>query len=237
MARTVLFIQHDWEAVPGYVGERMAERGLETTTLTIANNQAETNRAVDFGEPGRFDVIVPLGSVFSVYDNDSIGNWIGPELDFLARAHAEDIPILGICFGGQALAAALGGTVEQSPEPEVGWRRFESDRPDELAEGPWMQWHYDRFSVPDGATELARSSVGPQAFTHGRSLGLQFHPEVSFEIVTSWLNGAPAGELDKPHVDVDKIRADSQRLAPEARVRTNRLVDWFLDDIAALECR
>ena len=231
----VLFIQHDWEATPGYVGARMVERGYEATTMTIAATWADSNPQVEFGDPGEFDAIVPLGSIYSVYDTDRIGNWIGAELDFLARAYAQDIPILGICFGGQALAAALGGTVERSPEPEVGWLTVDSDCPNDLAEGPWMQWHYDRFTVPAEGTELARNSVGSQAFTMGRSLGVQFHPEVTVDIVDSWLSGAPAEELDKPHIDIAKIRSDSQRLAPQAKIRTDRLVDWFLDDIAGFE--
>ena len=86
-----------------------------------------------------------------------------------------------------------------------------------------------------GATELARSEAGSQAFVSGRSLGLQFHPEVDEAIVTSWLDGAPAEELAGPEVDVPAIRADSARLAPVARAACDRLVDWFLDDVAGLD--
>ena len=233
-APTVLFIRHDPDAHPGYVGARLAERGFESETIQIAMDYEDTNPTVDFGDPGAYDLIVPLGAVFSLYDNERIGNWITAEVAFLAEAHQREIPILGICFGGQALSAALGGTVEASPEPEIGWQEISSDKPDVLASGPWMQWHYDRFTVPDGATELARSDVGPQAFTVGRSLGLQFHPEVSADIVHGWLNSAPAEELNKPGIDVEQLRDDATRLAPEAKPRTERLVDWFLDDIAKI---
>ncbi len=231
--KRALYIQHDPEAQAGYVGERLTERGYAPIELTVARSMQHSNPTVDFGDPGGYDIIVPLGSVWSVYDTDTIGNWIGAELEFLAEAHRRDIPILGICFGGQALSAALGGEVERSPEPEVGWRTISSDKPDVLAEGPWMQWHFDRFTVPPGATELARNSAGPQAFTSGRSLGTQFHPEVTSEIVAGWLNGAPASELDRPEVDVDAVRRDSERFAPLARSKTFKLVDWFLDDIAS----
>lgn len=194
----------------------------------------DPNPTVEFDDPGRYDLIVPLGSIFSVYDTDTIGNWIENELAFLTEAHRQDIPMLGICFGGQALAAALDGQVEKAPTPEIGWSSIESDHPDVLATGPWMQWHYDRFVVPPDATELARSDAGPQAFAVGRTLGVQFHPEVTAEIVNSWLDGAPAEELEKPGIDVGLIRAESNRLAPLAKARTERLVDWFMDDIAKL---
>ena len=206
---------HDPEAHPGYVGMRLEERGYTPHLLTVAPSLTESNPVIDFGDPGRFDVIVPLGSIWSVYDTATIGNWIGAELAFLAEAHRRDIPVLGICFGGQALAAALGGTVSRSPHPEVGWRTVESDKPEVLSNGPWMQWHFDRFTVPPGATELARNRAGPQAFTTGRSLGLQFHPEVTAEIVSGWLDGAPAAELDRPEVDEAEVRRDSQRLGAD----------------------
>lgn len=231
---SVLFIQHDPAALPGYVGRRLVERGFRSTTVTVAPSLSEPNPVFDFGDPGRFDLLVPLGSVWSVYDRATIGNWIDAEIEFLAQAHRREIPILGVCFGGQALSAALGGSVEPAPEPEVGWRAIESEKPDVLDEGPWMQWHFDRFTVPPGATELARSSAGPQAFVAGRSLGLQFHPEVTAEIVGQWLDGAPAEDLDRPEIDVVEIRDQSDRLAPMTRAKTDRLVDWFVEEIAGL---
>ena len=233
-AKTVLFIRHDPDAHPGYVGARFAERGFQLRETAITLDYENTNPTnIDFGDPSDYDVIVPLGAIFGVNDTDKIGNWIGDELKFLAEAHSQEIPILGICFGGQALAAALGGSVEKAPTPEIGWHTIETDKPDLLAEGPWMQWHYDRFSVPPGASEVARSNAGPQAFTIGRSLGLQFHPEVSADIVRGWLDGAPAEELAKPQVNIDRIRAETSTFAPQAKHRTEQLVDWFLDDLAA----
>jgi len=106
----------------------------------------------------------------------------------VVRQVGPTIPILGVCFGAQALAAALGGTVSRAPRPEIGWHYVETDA-SWISRGPWFQWHSDRFTVPDGATELARSALAPQAFRHGRSLGVQFHPEVDGDIVSDWLDG------------------------------------------------
>lgn len=233
-APSVLYIRHDPEADPGVVGARLADHGFVGEDLPVVQSMDRPNPVVEFGDPRRFDLIVPLGCIFSVHDTDRIGNWIGAELEFLADAQRHDIPILGICFGGQALAAALGATVEVSPDPEVGWVTVDSDLPEALAPGPWMQWHFDRFEVPSGATEVARTDHAPQAYTIGRSLGLQFHPEVTADLVNGWLDGAPPEELEKPGIAVDQIREDSNRLAPQAAPRTARLVDWFLSDVAKL---
>ena len=231
---SVLFIRHDTEAHPGHVGRRLAERGFRATDLTVAESLDQPNPMVDFGDPGRWDLIVALGSIWSVYDDATIGNWIGDELAFLAEAQRQAVPVLGVCFGGQALSAALGGTVEPSSRPEIGWCAIHSDKPEVLAPGPWMQWHYDRFTIPPDATEVARNEAGPQAFVVGRSLGVQFHPEVSQEIVGGWLAGAPAEELTKPGVDPEAIRADTARHQLSAAAACDRLVDWFVDSVAEL---
>ena len=94
--------------------------------------------------------------------------------------------MLGLCFGGQALAAALGGDVETAPEPELGWTEIETDEPELVPPGPWLEWHYERFTTPPGATEIARTGAASQAFRHGRHLGVQFHPESTVEIVEHW---------------------------------------------------
>jgi GMP synthase-like glutamine amidotransferase len=99
---------------------------------------------------------------------------------------ARDIPMLGLCFGGQMLAAVLGGAIDRAPEPELGWHAIDSANPDVVPAGPWLMWHYDRFAVPGGAETLATSAIGPQAFAHGRHLGVQFHPESTIEIVANW---------------------------------------------------
>ena len=63
-----------------------------------------------------------------------------------------DIPLLAICFGAQVLSHALGGTVSRTDRPEIGW--YELDAPD-VARGPWMEWHDDVFTVPEGFDVLA----------------------------------------------------------------------------------
>lgn len=95
------------------------------------------------------------------------------------------LPILGICYGMQALTHALGGAVAPSAAREYGPAEIETLRPDPLLpagrQPVWMS-HGDRIErVPPGFEPLARSTNSPVAAmvdAQARRYGLQFHPEV-----------------------------------------------------------
>lgn len=161
----------------------------------------------------------------------------GAEQRFLAASHAAGVPVLGLCFGAQQLALALGGSVERSQTHEIGWHEVRplSETGAEAAEalaGTWFQWHYDRFSVPSGATALADSTVSPQAFSAGRSLGLQFHPEVTESIVRRWASDGGDTELMDAGVDRGDLLETTRRAMASVEPRTEALVAWFLRAVA-----
>ena len=110
---------------------------------------------------------------------------------------------------------------------------IESRDPSIVPGGPWLQWHHDTFTVPAGATLLADSPAGPQAYTIGRSLGVQFHPEVTPEIVAGWVTDARE-ELDRERVDSDRLLADTRRLDGENRAGALALFDAFHDRVALI---
>ena len=127
------------------------------------------------------------------------------------------------------LAHALGGRVERAAEPEIGWFSVTAD-PDHaelFGQNPWFQWHYDRFSPPAEARELATGAQGSQAFAAGRSLGLQFHPEVTPAIVERWSSGAGADELARLGLDPAALRGATVSHEHVSRTAARRLVDWF----------
>ena len=105
--------------------------------------------------------------------------------------------MFGICFGNQSMAHALGGTVVRSPVAEVGWHSVGTMHPDIIAEGPWMQWHYDVVTLPPGAELMAANDVGPQAWRIDRMFCTQFHPEVTETVVHRWSSGPGGNELAK----------------------------------------
>ena len=148
---------------------------------------AAVSDAVEGELPGpvEYDGILVTGSLASVTRPepwmDRLGLW-------LLRA-AEERPVLGVCFGHQLLARALGGRVERHPDgPELGTAEVEltaEGRADPLLAGfpsPFavQEAHEDHVpEPPPGAVVLARNQRAPvQAFAAGPRLrAVQFHPE------------------------------------------------------------
>jgi GMP synthase-like glutamine amidotransferase len=230
----VLFVQQDHVSSLGHVGDGFARRGFDIETFQVvpAERFAAPDVTVEFPNPLEYDAVVPLGAPWSVYDAATIGTWIGDELRFLRSAHNSGVPVLGICFGGQALAAALGGEVELSPQPELGWTTVESDEPDLVEPGPWFQLHQDRWRLPPGAREVAKTGTASQAFLLGRSLGLQFHPELTPDILQAWIDSGDRDYLLTHGVDPDELMIRTRAEVGAARERAAVLIDRFLDQVA-----
>jgi GMP synthase-like glutamine amidotransferase len=190
------------------VGEWAAARGADVDVLHGPVVSA-------WPDPRAASAVVALGSDRSVHASKD--PWIADQVAFLRAAHDAAVPVLGICFGGQALAAALGATVRRAAETEIGWIDVEGD---DGYGGRWFTWHEDVFDLPPGATELARAASGPQAFAVGASVGLQFHPEVTPAIVDDWLAGARDAVPDP-----EPIRAETARTVASARERAFALLD------------
>ena len=229
-------MHHDHVSPTGPVGERFRERGFETQEILVVQEHqfGEPNVTFTFPDFADYDVIVPLGAPWGAWDDDRIGAWLKPELDFISEAISTDVPIFGICFGGQLLARALGGSVSPGPKPEIGWTVVHTDRPDLVPAGPWFQFHYDRWQLPAEALEIARNSAASQAFTNGRNLGVQFHPELTPEMLLGWLNNGGRDLVIKDGQDPDVLLAHTEAERDTAKERTNQLVDAFLRDVAKL---
>jgi len=232
----VLVVHHDHASSAGPVADRFASRGWAVADHLVVPAESfhapgVTTAFPDFTE---FEAVVVLGSPWSAYDHALIGSWVLPELDQLRKADAAGVPVLGICFGGQLLAAAHGGGVTRSATPEIGWAAVESDDESLVPGGPWFQWHYDRWALPPGATELARNPAASQAFVLRRNLALQFHPELTAASLAGWLGNGGAAEATARGIDVDELVTRTRRLEADAAGRARSLVDGFLRRIGHL---
>jgi GMP synthase-like glutamine amidotransferase len=131
------------------------------------------------------------------------------------------------------LARVLGAEVRRSLEPEIGWLPVRSADPDLVPQGPWFQWHFDVFEAPPGAEVIAESDLCPQAFVYGRSLGLQFHPEVTRDIMDGWIR-VYRHELDHDGVDPDELMRETHRRIDESNRMARHLLERFLERVAGI---
>jgi GMP synthase (glutamine-hydrolysing) len=212
--------------------------------LNVAHDGAETRRnfrrelAADLVEydasggdlPPDLDVdgVVVTGSRASVYWDE---DWIDPLTDYVGRAVAAGVPVLGVCYGHQVLAAALGGEVADMGAFELGYRTVELTADDPLFDGIDDEFtvfttHGDTVTrLPPGAEALAENEYGLHAFRYGDSWGVQFHPEYDLETADR-VARKKEGEVDQERFAavLDGITPENHAAACEAKALFDNFV-------------
>ena len=230
----------------GLIGDAFEAAGCDVSEMVVVPKERyhSPDVTVTFPSPSEYDAVVFFGAVWSVYDTVTIP-WVSDEIEYARSLISLGVPALGICFGGQLLAAAVGGRVERAPIAEIGWLSVASDTSAEpglidtglidtglIDTGPWLSWHFDRFTVPAQVRVVARTALANQAFVSGRTLGLQFHPEVTDAVLEAWLGSEDAARLSESGVDPQALIEQSRTLADGAAARAHGLVRRFVYDVA-----
>jgi GMP synthase (glutamine-hydrolysing) len=138
--------------------------------------------------------VVAMGGPMGTYEEER-HPWLVAEKRLIAEAARAGKPFWGVCLGAQLLAASLGARVAAGPSPEVGvlpvtLTEAAAGDPVFAAAPPSFasfHWHGDTYELPAGAVRLAGSALyEQQAFVFGRAYALQFHLEVTAELVAEW---------------------------------------------------
>lgn len=213
----VVVVRHHEVDSAGFIGAAFAARGAPLDMCLFPDDGP-------LPAPSGIDHIIVLGSIWSVYDDHPDRAWIADELTWLRRADEAGVPVFGICFGAQALSAAFGGRVEAAARKEIGWTVIDSLDQGLIPAGPWLEFHGDRCLPPQQARLLGRNGVGVQAFSLGRHLAVQFHPETDSAQLRRWLDGGGREEAERAGRDPDEFLAETARQEPAARLRADQLV-------------
>ncbi|MBF8728928.1 type 1 glutamine amidotransferase [Pseudomonas guariconensis] len=221
-ARIVAIVHSDTD-VPGSLPELFAEQGVDLEIRSITRPLIA---------PEELTGLVVMGSPESAYDSRL--PWLASELAWLREVQRKEIPTWGICFGSQLLSRALGGSVHKNSSAEIGWTPLTLLGDEWGHEGPWLNFHFDAFTVPPDATLLAKTDLAPQVFKQGKAIGMQFHPEIDTAMFDTWTRYWSSTEEGKRFLQTagdlpERMRAEIQDRQPDNKTNCRNLVKDFLD--------
>ncbi len=186
MPPSVLVIVHQATSSPGLVGEKLQSLGFALDIRCPAIGDALPPHLNNHAG------VVVFGGPMSANDDDTLP-FIRQELDWVEQVLTVGKPYLGICLGAQLLARVLGAKVQPHPENlrEIGYFPLHPTATGQ----PYFtdplcvyHWHQEGFTLPAGTRQLAAGDRFPhQAFEYqGSAFGLQFHPEITRDLITEW---------------------------------------------------
>lgn len=187
-----------------------------------------------------YDGILSMGALASVSE-EADHLWMQNERRVMEQALARGIPVLGVCFGAQILAAVAGGEFRRAPQEAIGWCTVDME-PDAINDPLFaglgsqfhaFQYHYDTFTQPNNSTILGRSGDIIEAYRVGQNAwGIQFHIEANPAVVYAWL-GTYRQEMEAAGVDIDQMRELTATYADEYREKALGLSSAFAKQVMA----
>lgn len=229
--KSALIIRHvPYEGVAGY------RAPIEAAGYTLDRIDVEDPAfaTLDLTQP---DLLIMMGGPMGVYEQDRYP-WIACQLKRLARRLEADRPTLGVCFGAQMMAAAMGAEVYAGPTKEVGFHPValgaDAGPLCHLADVPVLHWHGDTFTLPEGVELLASSpAYAHQAFRRGSNLlALQFHAEMGEDPrFHEWVRQWPQSVVEAGH-DEASFLASHDALGPGAVKAGRAMIAEWLEGLA-----
>jgi GMP synthase-like glutamine amidotransferase len=225
----IVIVQHEADVAPGTFELHLQARDRPYRVIRLHAGDALPESAE--GLAG----LCSLGGNMSV--NDALP-WIEPEIELMRDADRRGVPIIGHCLGGQLLARAFGAAVTRAAYAELGWGPVRIEDAawsrDWLGESAgdveFFQWHADTFALPAAARRVLTGAwCANQAFiierAHTTHLGMQFHIEMTPELVRLWASDpSTEGEVEREvqRTGGPAVQAPAAMMA-DAEVRAARM--------------
>jgi GMP synthase (glutamine-hydrolysing) len=235
MTRKVLVLYHAEREKAETFETIFKERGWDVQNIFVP---AEDITALDPLAP---DLVLVMGGPMGVYEQDKYP-YLAHEIEFIKTRMASDLPTLGICLGSQLIACAMGQKIFKGRRgKEIGWASLELSGAGENhsvrhlhgAQTQMFHWHGDTYQIPEKGTLLASSAAyKSQAFTAGRTLALQFHPEVSAGQLDKWLEEDMA-ELQESILckNIEIVRAQTEKNVKILNRQARLMMDEWLSSV------
>jgi GMP synthase (glutamine-hydrolysing) len=183
-----------------------------------------------------YDAVFILGGPMSVNDNL---DYLLEEKKLINSSFNLGVPIFGICLGSQLIASSCGGKVYRGPKKEIGWgevritSKGQSSIFDKIIGSKIrvFHWHGDTFSLPSEADVLSESDLYIQAFRFKNAFGIQFHLEVTKNMIENWIRKYDK-ELKNEKISRDGFLNDIDRKVSELERNSRIVYENFKSTIA-----
>ena len=232
---SITVFRHSGSGSIGNLEAALIERGLPFKYRTAYEGDlSEFDASAD-------DLLIFLGGNCGVYQGD-LFPFIGEEVRIIKERLEKDLPVLGICFGGQLIARALGSKVFRGDKGmECGWSSLQLTPEGEQsimahlgeAKTSMTHFHRDTFELPEGASLLASTKLyRNQAFSYGsKILALQCHPEVNYDILTNWEVNGMSNMAANGDLDLLQVRKDTAQYMDSLIKQADIFMHAWLDQI------
>lgn len=232
----IYYLQHvPFEGI-GYMEYWLKEKGHVLTGIRMYDDE------VLFPTVNDFDALIVMGGPMGVHDQNKY-SWLNQEKRLISDAIAAGKRLLGICLGSQLIAHCLGADVSPMGYREIGW--FPVTPTPESLQLPWFEelfhnnptvfhWHGDRFDIPIDAVSLLSSEANAnQAFCYDdRVIGLQFHLEVTPQLLASMLEGGSDELTESKYVQAfEKILSGKGYITNCNQIMSAILEHWLEEDL------
>ena len=199
------------------------KKGYSLRTIALFDNEPLPSTA-------DFDGLIIMGGPMSIHDED-IYPWLRAEKTLITAAIREGKKVLGICLGAQLIAAVSGARVYPNPQKEIGfWPvRWMEAAGKGRAEEVVFHWHGETFDLPAGAVLLAstKACVNQAFLLGGRVLGVQFHPEVTPEIIRAMIAHEGHELVDAPYIQPAATMLERAEAQSEEDGAISFLTNWL----------
>jgi GMP synthase-like glutamine amidotransferase len=171
---------------------------------------------------------------------------VDAEITLIKQAIDHEIPMMGVCLGAQLISKALGAEVSMTKSMETGWHRIVADTSKITGSDALIlhepfeafEWHEDTFAIPEGAIPVfSGSNLENQGYLYGNILAMQFHLEMTEDMVYEWLQRyqdcmpEPSQSVQSPEQITEHLidRLDGMHLVAD------KIYDWWLS-MVTLKC-
>ena len=213
---SVAILQHEHNEPGGLFADYIRECGRELVQIPLY----ETNEV----PPLHATHLIIMGGPMSVNDEREFP-WLIAEKQIIREWVAKGRPVLGICLGAQLIASSFGALVYPCKK-ELGWSSVNAIGDELFPELPGrfnvFQMHGETFDIPEpGMLVFCGEEVLNQAICIGSGLGLQFHPELTLEMIQDWISFLPSQKQES-------LITQSRQYLPESEKMCRTFADRFL---------